>query len=312
MASTDENTPERPPYDGMGSNEPAWWPSRYGADDLRGASNEITPKRTLDALSIPRLGEIIDLALPLHSGVATVPPRKWHQVVLAHGATAKHIESLESRETYLEEHVSGGYHIGCHIDALGHLGIDGTFYNGHRFEHFYDPEGISLLDITTAGPWVTRGVCLDLQSSVGEDKLEGGFAISAKMLEEAASKQGVEVRAGDAVLINTNWSRLWDSDPDRYGESEPGLGWDSAHWLTDKRISLVGVDNWGLEVVPAETPGRDFIVHQHLLAETGTHIIENIDTSRLAAGRHNEFLFVAAVPKVLGATAGQVNPLAIV
>jgi hypothetical protein len=48
------------------------------------------------------------------------------------------------------------------------------------------------------------------------------------------------------------------------------------------------------------------------LTETGTHILENIDTRPLVRSGESEFLFVASLPRIVGATAAPVNPLAVV
>jgi len=71
-------------YDGNGSNSPQWWPSRYGADDLIGAANELTSDRTLEALKLPQEGRKIELAQLLTEDVPAFPPRFWKQTVLAH------------------------------------------------------------------------------------------------------------------------------------------------------------------------------------------------------------------------------------
>lgn len=255
-------------------------------------------ERLLAALRIPRKGEVIELAPPLDAASPRWGGREWSQSIRVDG-------------DFLEEVVTGSLHSGCHIDALGHGGIDGRFYNGHPLEEVFGPEGLRALGIEQAAPWITRGVQLDLAGLLGTEQLEGGFVVEPTHLEEACRRQQVAVGPGDAVLLHTGWGRLYREDPQRYLESEPGAGWDAAHWLTDRRVSLVGADNWGFEVVPAEEGRRDqdFPVHQHLLAETGTFILENADTSALD---QSEFLFIAAPAKVKGATAGPVNPLAVV
>jgi len=292
----------------------SWWPSRYGPGDTRGSGNEITPERLLAALRIPREGEVIELAPPLDAASPLLDGRVWEQAIIADGAGEDHRRGSENGDTYLEEQVVGSFHNGCHIDALGHGGIDGRFYNGHTLEEVLRPEGLRTLGIEQAGPWIARGVCLDLAGLAGVASLAGGHAIEPEHLEEACRRQKLAVRPGDVVLLHTGWGRLYREDPPRYLESEPGAGWDAAHWLTDRRASLVGADNWGFEVVPPEESrrGQDFPVHQHLLAETGTFILENADTSALIELGKSEFLFIAAPAKVAGATAGPVNPLAVV
>ena len=53
-------------------------------------------------------------------------------------------------------------------------------------------------------------------------------------------------------------------------------------------------------------------MHQHLLAETGTHILENSTTADLAAGGHAEFLFCLTVQKTKGSTGAMASPVAVV
>lgn len=291
-----------------------WWPSRYGPEDTRGAGNELTAERLLAALRIPRRGEVIELAPRLDAASPRWQGRRWEHSILAHGATEEHRRRSANGDTYLEEQLEGSLHSGCHVDALGHSGIDGRFYNGHTLEKIFGPGGLRTLGIEQAAPWITRGVCLDLTGLLDAEHLEGGFVVEPAHLERACRRQQLTVAAGDAVLLHTGWGRLYREDPERYLESEPGAGWGAAEWLTERRVSLVGADNWGFEVVPAEPSrhGQELPVHQHLLAETGTFILENADTSALAALGCGEFLFIAAPAKVAGATAGPVNPLAVV
>jgi kynurenine formamidase len=145
-------------------------------------------------------------------------------------------------------------------------------------------------------------VCLDIATLENTEMLEEGFAITPDHIEAACERQEIEIRARDVVLFHTGWSKLWKVDTDRYGALEPGLGWDAAHWLTDRRISLAGADNWCLEVWPPAKEGCPLVVHQHLLCETGTYIIENLKTKELVDNRHWEFLFLLSPNKTKGST----------
>jgi kynurenine formamidase len=300
-------------YDGRGGNSPQWWPSRYGPDDEIGAGNELTPERTLAALKIPTEGRKIELAQLLEEGVPAFPPRTWKQLVLAHGALdATKMAPEGSQMTYFEEQATGTYHIGCHVDGLGHVGIDGHFYNGHHYKDFYTSKGLTKFGVETMRPWVGRGVCLDIAKLEGTEQLPEGFVITPDHLEQACRAQNVEIGAGDVVLLHTGWGALWSEDIEHYEHVEPGAGWDAAHWLTDKRVSLVGADNWAFEVIPFERSDGIFVIHQHLLAETGTHIIENIKTSELVATGRSEFLFVLTVQKSKGSTGAMASPVAVI
>jgi kynurenine formamidase len=300
-------------YDGRGGASPRWWPSRHGPEDQLGSGNELTPERTLEALRLPTAGRAIELGQVLEPGIPTFPPRSFNQLILAHGM----MESIpaapgENDVNWFEEQVVQPYQIGCHIDGLGHLGIQGHFYNGRHYKDFYAPTGLTKLGIEHTRPWICRGVCLDVAGLESTEMLPPGFVITPSHLEAACRRQQVELRAGDAVLVHTGWARLWMRDNATYSSVEPGVGWDGAHWLTDRRPSIVGADNWSFEPIPFENPGRPFVVHQHLIAETGTHILENITTAELVADGHSEFLFALTIPKTRGATAGLAAPVAIV
>jgi kynurenine formamidase len=86
----------------------------------------------------------------------------------------------------------------------------------------------------------------------------------------------------------------------------------AADWLARQRVSLVAVDNWGCDVHPSPVPGQFFPVHQRLLTMAGIYILENIRTSDLVrAAASAPFLFILGVPRLQGATAAVVAPLAV-
>lgn len=296
-------------YDGTGTNSPQWWPSKYGEGDVLGAGNEITPERTLAALKLPKEGRIIELAQTLEPGVPAYPPREFHQLVLAH-QTLHPLTPEGSFMTGFEEHVTQTYHVGCHFDGLGHVGIADRFYNGVKQQDFYTPLGLSKYGMEGVRPWVTRGVCLDITALENTDMLPAGYNITPAHLEQAQERQGVEIQAGDVVLLHTGWAALW-MQGDEYESAEPGAGVEACRWLTDRRVSMVGADNWAFEVLPVENPDQMFIGHQILLAESGTYILENIKTQELVDGGLSEFLFVLAPIKVKGATGSQASPIVI-
>jgi kynurenine formamidase len=298
-------------YDGSGSGSPRWWPSRYGAEDRVGAGNELKPERTLAALGVPRSGEVIELAQHLDAGSPAFPPRSFRQLILVHGADAAIAEPSDNDVMWLEEQIVAPAQIGCHVDGLGHLGVGGHFYNGLHYRDFYGPTGLTELGSETLPSWVCRGVFLDVASLLGESRLPAGFVITPAHLEAACQQARVEIRPGDAVLVRTGWAPLWRDDPITYHAEEPGVGWAGAHWLTERRPSIVGADNWSFEPIPFEDERRPFVVHQHLLAETGTYILENITLEALREHRAGAFLFVLSTPRVRGATAGQASPLAV-
>jgi kynurenine formamidase len=295
-----------------GGQDP-WWPSRYGADDRVGAGNELTSEATLDALRLPRSGQVVELAQLTTADVPVIQPRIHHQLIMAH----ENLEAVvrpagDNHFSTFSEQVVTSYHVGCHLDGLGHAGIDGRYYNGLHYSEIFTATGLTQLGIENVRPWVGRGIVLDIAAGSGGAPLEGGTPVTRDDLDRAARRQGLEVRAGDAVLVHTGWSELWDREPERYAATEPGLDADAADWLAGRRVSLAAVDNWGCDVYPSPVPGQFFPAHQRLLTKAGIHILENIRTSelaRMAAG--TPFLFILGVPRLQGATAAVVAPLAV-
>lgn len=296
------------------SDRPQWWPSRHGPDDERGSANELTPEVVLAALGLPREGRVVDLSQVLDAAAPLgMAPRSFNMMLLAHGALpGSELASQENELVYVEEHAEHPYHVGTHLDGLGHVGIGGRFYNGHPLAELFGPNGLTRLGAEQIPPYVTRGVLLDVAGLVGEDPLPSGFAIGAELLREAAQRHGVELRPGDAVLLHTGWADLWRADPERYQAAEPGVALDAAEWLVERRPSLVGADNWAFEVVPPVDPRRPFAVHQRLIAEAGIYILENLVTRALRDHGASEFLFVMGPVAARGATGAMVRPAAVV
>ncbi len=104
------------------------------------------------------------------------------------------------------------------------------------------------------------------------------------------------VEPGDIVFLHTGWGRLWDEDPDRYAASEPGLDESAGRWLTDRRVAVIGADNWAVERVvldrgPEAPPSP---VHQETIARNGTYLVENLRLAELAADGVTTFLAMIA------------------
>lgn len=301
-------------FNGNAFTTDQWWPSkRYGADDLLGSGNELTQERTLEAFRLVNEGRAVSLAQVLENDSPTWgASRLYHQVTLAHGTLEQTMLGQNgNRINYFEEMVTQIYHIGTHLDGFAHIGINGVHYNGHRYGDFYTPTGVTKFGMHTIRPWLCRGVFLNVAKVVGQEMLPEGFVITPHHLEQACEEQGVEVRAGDAVIFHTGYGALWMVDNERYNNESPGLGWDAAHWLSDRRVSLVGADNWAIEALPGENADAPFVVHQHFLTEMGTHLLENVRTEVLLEESRSEFLFLMAPIRTKGSTGSMTNPLAV-
>jgi kynurenine formamidase len=191
--------------------------------------------------------------------------------------------------------------LGTHLDALSHLQIGDRSYNGWTVSELAGPAGMKRLGAETIPQIVTRGWLVD----VSDRRLGVGGVITVDDLK------GIEPEPGDALLFHTGWSAHWD-DPSAYLAGEPGPGYEVADWLVEHGVALTGCDTWSYGPVPAEDPVRPFEVPQILNVRHGVFVVENLDTSGLAADGVREFALVLTHPKLRGATGAWTSPIALV
>jgi kynurenine formamidase len=263
--------------------------------------NHVTAEKRLQALALVREGRLYDLGRVLDEHVPVFPGRAFHQtlVTTAHHANMGGVG--ENRVNWITEVFSGTTQLGTHLDALSHLQIGDRAYNGHRVDDLATPAGVSALGVETVPQIVTRGFLVDVS---GRDLGPGGVI----RLDDVAH---LEPEPGDAVLFHTGWGGHW-SDAPSYLAGEPGPGLDVAQWLVDHGIALTGCDTWSYGPVPAEDPERPFEVPQLLNVKHGVFVVENLDTSELAADGVDRFALVLTHPKLRGATGAWCSPVALV
>src|SRR5262249_32461198 len=134
-----------------------------------------------------------------------------------------------------------------HIDSLGHVWKGEHLYNGHPSAGV-SSRGLRHCGIDKLPGIVTRGVLLDVPGWLGRDELEPSHEITAAELSGCAAAAGVEVGAGDAVLLRTGWPRMYERDRHTYVWRSPGIGLEGARWLAERDVTLIGADNLGVEV----------------------------------------------------------------
>ena len=278
-----------------------WWPSPWGAGDQLGMLNHIDDAKRAEAMRLVRTGRMYDLGRVLDERVPVFPGRKFHQtlVTTAHHANMGGVGS--NRVNWITEVFSGTTQLGTHLDALSHLQIGGRGYDGVTVDDIATPTGVNTLGIETVPQIVTRGWLID----VSERELGRGDVIE---IDEVG---GIEPTPGDAVLFHTGWGSRWDN-PDDYLAGQPGPGVELAEWMADRGVALSGCDTWSYGPVPPEDPERPFEVPQHLNVHHGVFIVENLDTSELAADGVREFALILTHPKLRGATGAWTSPIALV
>lgn len=207
------------------------------------------------------------------------------------------------------------------LDGLGHVRAREYGYYGGITEldearkrlgmHHWAMDGI-----------VARGVLLDVASfraeqDGGVDPFSG-FGYTPDLLRETAQWEGVDLRAGDVLLIRTGWAEAYLSlnEADRPAT----LGWEGLHageatarFLWDTRVALVGSDNPAVENGPGDPKAGS--LHRRLLPSLGMPLMELLDLKRLGEKCREqekwECQFVSVPLNLPGAVSSPANALAI-
>lgn len=299
-----------------------WYPSRFGADDVLGSLNLITPASILKALQLVQKGVIYDLSFVLEHDI---PVPSFHGQYFAN--TQYTLENAVDWHDRVLGKVRNGYsaqnlrlaisdHSGTHIDQLNHVGErqpngDFLLYNGRRNADVISSFGTTELGIEHMTPIISRGVLIDVAGYKNTQVLPVGYAIQPSELDAALVKQGTVVEEGDVVLVNTGWDRNW-GDPQKMLSGEPGLGKACAQWAVDKNIVCWGLDQFATDPVPFEFEGEALPMHIAMLTKAGIRLMENINMQPLLDAGVFEFLTVAAPLKIKGATGSPIRLLAVV
>ncbi|MEV6110078.1 cyclase family protein [Streptomyces sp. NPDC051940] len=290
---------------------------RWGDADERGTLNLITDEVVRAAAATVRSGRRVPLALPLRqNGVQTglIPGR----VNPLHTMTMVNWEMFGPDTVATSDDVATlGLQAATHWDGLGHVSHSGRLYNGRPATTITPHEGASFAGIEKTGPVVSRGVLLDIARAHGADELPDGHAITPEDLEAAEEQAGVQVGAGDIVLVRTGRMRRYlAGDAQGYGGgASPGLSRRTPEWFHARDVAAVATDTIAFEVIPPEDPAMWLPVHALHLVEMGmlqgqNWNLEELATACVEAGRH-AFLLSATPEPFTGGTGAPVAPVAV-
>ena len=289
----------------------------WAQGDERGMANQIGPatyQRCAWHMSQPdarvyELSQLRSATMPLSPFAAPYTPKPKATSPIP--GTAHAFNS----ETY-NEGVEHGQQ-GTQMDALGHFGFlsqpwDGkspfpaesvTYYGGYTQKDVKPtPESPLLkLGIEKIPPIITSAVLLDAKA-YKKKSMDAGELISAADIQGMLKAQGLAQRGvlpGDVVYIRTGWGERWqDPDSDKvYYSKAPGLSYDAAQWLAQRRIVAISLDTPFIDTVPegmlmgkagpapGTPPGMPFAVHHHMLSQAGIHLVENAKLDEMAADK---------------------------
>ena len=287
--------------------ESARCPSKWGAGDERGSANLMKPALVLDAIKLVKAGEIIELAHVLGPTMPFFGTRRFDMHVKRTFMNTGSNERGSNEEMVLSEIGQ----VGTQFDGFGHQTHRNSHYNCFKTEDIASRGLFTKLGIQNVGAFITRGVLIDVAGFKGVEMLGDNYEVTVEDLEGALKKQNMTLKAGDAVIVNTGWGKIYGKENARYVKSCPGLGVKAAQWLIDKNPILLGADNWPVEVAPNPDPQLSLPVHQLALVVNGVHLLENLKLDELAQKQVYEFAFMMQPLKIQGGTGSTVSPIAV-
>ena len=293
----------------------------YRPEELGRGSGQ-RPEQLLAGLATPTRGEIFDLDAGRWAGMPVLPVHPPFVMTTYRTPRGAAVDGEPPRTPACGDGAATGVmtelmvssaHTGTHIDALCHVTSGDRWYGeGVERDHLGD-FGPLRAEASSIPPFVCRGVLVDVPALRGVDALSAGEPVTADDVRAALARQGVELRAGDAVLVRTGYMSVWGEGGERQ-EACYGAGVDlgAAELLADAGAVLVGSDTENFECVPPPGGDGSFLpVHAELLVERGVHIVELLYLEQLAAAGVSEFLFLCLSLRVRGATGSMVRPVAI-
>ena len=294
--------------------------SPWGPDDEIGRLNLMTNKSRTEILSRIADGTTYDLSVEYFIGMpswqaAGDPHYRIWMTHTPHGTVVDdplHLgKPMNEHVSYTGAAVSMYTHMGTHIDALNHFGLDGKIWNGFSAEDYAGDRGWQKAGAENIPPIIARGILIDVAAGKSLEMLPDGYRITREDLKKTLRKQRTKLLEGDVVLIRTGRMQNYE-DAAAYMADSPGLGLDAARFLVeDGGAMIVGADNLSFEAFPSELETDYVPVHTYLLAQQGTPILELVNLEELSRDQVYEFAFIGGSLKFRGADAAPIRPIAI-
>lgn len=297
---------------------------RWGELDERGTANFIDAACVLRAASLIKTGTTFSLAVPIERGGPVHPERADIVHLYAYtgadcvlgGALDEKFPHFQGSDDYIFMPLQGS----TQWDALAHSAHDDLLYNGWwagNVESYGGARRCSIHQLRDT--LVGRGILLDVARLRGVERLQPGYAVTDRDLDECARIEGVQISRGDILLIRTGhlgWYYQLTDKSQFWASGAPGLGKASLNWLHEHEVAAVALDNVGGEVEPFEPP-YDMIypLHVRLIRDLGLTLGEVwwLDDIADACWKDKIYDFFLCAPPlyVSKASGSPLNPLAI-
>ncbi len=300
---------------------------KWGSADQLGTLNYITPQVRTDAAQLVRSGKVFNVAIDLKDNMPSYPGRIFRHFF---NAIPPNVTAGSRGIGFSDDLIIMHQQYSTQWDGFPHTGYDGKIYNDVPFS-VVTVQGAQKNSIHLwADKIVTRGVLLDVAKYKGREYLEKGYVITSEDLQGTATRQGVDIKSGDCLLIRTGWiirlfEQKWPMRNDEITElGEPGVGYDAAQWLHKKEIACIAVDNIGVEPIPFDPEAiknvlsgdsRAWPMHVEFLVNMGMPLGEIFDFEALAKDcaedGHYDFMFVAPPLRIVGGVGSPLSPVVI-
>src|SRR5437588_3008434 len=241
-------------------------------------------------LSLLRSARVYDLEQPRYAGMPIHPAHRPGYFYALH---RRHRDTYQPEQHGPRSSASGVVtmmeHSGTHIDALCHQAHDLKLHGDVASDDVETPAGFTHPGIETVPPLLTRGVLLDVAGHLGSGRLPRLYEITADDLRGCAAAQGVEVGAGDVLLVRTGYGAIW-RDEAEYLQAA-GVAKSGTLWAAERGVAAVGADNMAWDVPGVRDPdtGATLFAHVYLLPQKGIYILENVNLEELARDRRWTF-----------------------
>lgn len=285
----------------------------FGEKDNLGTLNLLTPQRRLNALGLATQGITVNLDHQLNLPLS----------ILSHRRPYSH-NIFEIMPGYLDETLDQlSPQLSSQWDALRHVRSPIGFYGGVPDSQIFANGGRLGIDAVAKEGIVGRGVLLDVagfcqRTGVPFDP-SSRHEVSVDLLDKVAIDQGVDIRAGDILLIRFGVDELLESVALGDAEVEfkyqcPGLAQETStlEWLWNRHVAAVCADNIAVEVTPTRSHGER--LHPALIGLLGLTLGELFNLRVLSETARRlqcyEFLFLAKPLLVPGGVGSPANAMA--
>jgi kynurenine formamidase len=227
--------------------------------------------------------KLIDLSQEIYPGM---PVYDGHpQVTMTVAVTHEQREGIKNPPEInpVVHAITLSEHTGTHIDAPNH------------FARQYRGQSVDKMPLEM---FYTEGICVDLSHKRLKELIE------VQDIEAALTRDGLDVKAGDTVLLCTDHFRKY------FGTAEwnngPGISAEVARWFGNKKVAAFGVET--------RSPGIIGVSNKevHLICgEMGYSHYENLVNLHLLVGK-GHFRFIAFPLRIRGGTGSPVRAVAVI